>query len=98
MYSPDYPLKVAALTTTDTAVTAAAVKTMYYGAVVSAGGSATAVTVLTGGSGGTIIDSFEVAASLSEEHIFIVPIVATNLYVNVDANTNTCSVYYQDNE
>lgn len=97
-YSPDYPLKTATLTTSDTAITAAAVQTMYYGAVVAAGGTATAVTILTGGSGGTIIDTFEVAANSSEAHMFKVPVVAVNLYANVDANTQDCLVYYQDNE
>lgn len=94
--SADSPLQYSSLTTSDTDITAAGIKTWYYGATVAAGGTATAVTILSGGSGGTVIDTFEVAANRSESHTFRVPVLAYNLRANVDANTQECIVYYHE--
>lgn len=79
------------VTTTDTAITTT--QAFYYGAMVT-GNAATAVLIRDGGSGGAIIDSFEVAAGGTQEHMFERPIKVTSLYADVDANTNSCIVYF----
>lgn len=94
--SADTPLQYSSLTTADTDITAATIKTWYYGCVVASGTAATAVLIKDGGSSGTIVDTFEVAANASQAHLFKEPVLVRQLHADVDANTQQCIVYYHE--
>lgn len=87
-------LRYSSMTTSDTAITTK--RAYYYGAVCYALAVQSNVLIRDGGAGGTVIDSFEVAAGTTETHALEQPIRVTSLYADVDDNTTSCVVLFQE--